>query len=122
MKSQYPTYDFVCFSDLAFEFQTSDSKEVEVKIKRKLILYNLGTYDQKRVDYIRNFKNDLYQEISKSKESKYFETASKVSDYDEYSDFNFDKMINDYRKKYSKIKPSDLYDMVNYAIYLYNLK
>ena len=30
------TYDFVCFGDLAYEFDFSDHEEAEKKIKRKL--------------------------------------------------------------------------------------
>ena len=44
------TYDFVCFSDLAYEFDFSDLKEAEKKIKRKLKYYRLGKYDQARVN------------------------------------------------------------------------
>ncbi|WP_419868083.1 hypothetical protein [Chryseobacterium sp. CT-SW4] len=122
MKTQNPTYDFVCFTDLAFEFTPSDTQEVETKIKKKLMDHQLGSYSQERVNYIRNFKNDLYQEISKCRESKYFEGKGPGSDYDEFSNFNFDKMVHDYRKKYSKIRESDLFQMLNYAIYLHNLK
>lgn len=58
------TYDFVCFGDLAYEFDFSDLKEAEKKIKRKLKYYGLGKYDQERIEYVRELKNDLFKEIS----------------------------------------------------------
>jgi hypothetical protein len=36
------TYDFICFTDLAYEFDLSEKKEIEKKIKRRLKYYNLG--------------------------------------------------------------------------------
>ena len=47
------SYDFICFTDLAYEFDFSDTKKAEKKIKRILKYYNLWEYDQERVDYIR---------------------------------------------------------------------
>lgn len=47
------SHDYICFSDLAYEFDFSNLKEAEKKIKRRLKYYNLGSYNQERVDYIR---------------------------------------------------------------------
>ncbi|MBN1639482.1 MAG: hypothetical protein JW866_10970 [Ignavibacteriales bacterium] len=44
------TYDLVCFTDLAYEFDFSDKKEAEKKIKRRLKYYKLGVYSQERVE------------------------------------------------------------------------
>jgi hypothetical protein len=51
------TYEFVCFGDLAYEFDLSNTKEAESKIKRRLKYYQLGAYEQNRVDYLRRLKN-----------------------------------------------------------------
>ena len=58
------SYDYICFSDLAYEVDFSDPREIEKKIKRRLKYYNLASYDQERVDYIRQLKNELNAEIS----------------------------------------------------------
>jgi len=58
-KSEH-TYDYVCFGDLVYEFDFSDLKEAEKKIKRKLKDYGLGKYDQNRVEYVRSLKNEFY--------------------------------------------------------------
>ena len=114
------SYDFICFTDLAYEFDLSDRKEVERKIKRRLKYYNLGEYNQERVDYIRDLKNDLYEEISLHSKSKYFNKSN--SEYADLTDFDVEKMKTDFGKKYKKIKRSDLVGMFNYAIYLYHLR
>jgi hypothetical protein len=64
IEEQENTYEFICFGDLAYEFDFSDRKEAERKIKRRLKYYHLGDYDQERVNYVRELKNDLYTEIS----------------------------------------------------------
>ena len=50
------TYDFICFTDLAYEFDVCEKKEIEKKIKRRLKYHDLGDYNQGRVDYIRQLK------------------------------------------------------------------
>ena len=114
------SYDFICFTDLAYEFDLSDRKEAEKKIKRRLKYYNLGKYDQERVDYIRELKNDLYQEISRESRSKYFNKSG--SNYADLADFDVEKMKSDFCEKYKKINSADMMGILNYAIYLYHLR
>ena len=114
------SYDFICFTDLAYEFDFSDHKEAERKIKRRLKYYNLGEYDQERVDYLRELKNDLYNEISLHSKSKYFNKSK--SNYADLTDFDIERMQSDFGKKYKKINSSELVGMLNYAIYLYHLR
>ena len=85
------TYDLVCFTDLAYEFDFSDKKEAEKKIKRRLKYYKLGDYSQERVEYIRELKNDLYQEIGLQTKSKYFSKSK--SNFADLADFKLEKMI-----------------------------
>lgn len=114
------TYDFICFTELAYEFNFSDKKEVEKKIKRKLKYYKLSDYSQDRVDYIRNLKDDLYKEICLQTKSKYF--CKSKSNFADLTDFNFEKMTTDYLNKYDKINEVDMKGMLNFAIYLYHMR
>ena len=119
-ESSEQTYDYICFSDLAYEFDFPDPKEAEKKIKRKLKYYKLGKYEQERVDYIRELKNDLYGEISLQSKSKYFNKSK--SNFAEFTDFNMGKMKSDFLEKYNEINSSDMSGILNFAIYLYHLR
>ena len=114
------TYDYVCFNDLAYEFDFSDLKEAEKKIKRKLKYYGLGKYDQDRVEYIRSLKNGLFKEIRLYDKSKYYIPSK--SEFAEFTDFDYEKMKGDFLKKYDKISDSDMSRILNFAIYLYYMK
>lgn len=119
-EEQKQTYDFICFSDLAYEFDFSDKKEIERKIKRRLKYHRLGEYSQERVDYIRSLKNDLYKEISLHSKSKYFNKSN--SNFADFADYNTDKMKTDYLQEYYKINESDMIGILNFAIYLYHMR
>jgi hypothetical protein len=114
------TYDFICFTDLAYEFDFSNKKEIEKKIKRRLKYHKLGDYNQDRVDYIRQLKNDLNSEISQTTKSKYFHKSK--SNYADLADFNIDQLTADYHRKYEKVDKDELMGMINFAIYLYHLR
>jgi hypothetical protein len=114
------TYDYVCFSDLAYEFDFSEKAEIEKKIKRRLKYYKLGDYDQARVDYIRQLKNDLYNEISLTSKSKYFHKSK--SNFADLNDFNFDRLTSDFNIKYDKIDIGELQRIINFSIYLYHMR
>jgi hypothetical protein len=114
------TYDFICFTDLAYEFDICDKKEAETKIKRRLKYYKLGDYNQERVDYIRNLKNHLYKEISKFSKSEYYIKSN--SNFADFKDFNFEKMVIDFNKEYDEISKSEIGGMINFAIYLYYMR
>ncbi|MFD0837258.1 hypothetical protein ACFQ0I_15875 [Mariniflexile aquimaris] len=114
------TYDYICFSDLAYEFDFSDLKEAEKKIKRKLKYYGLGKYDQERVEYVRNLKNDLFKEIRLYEKSEYYIPSK--SEFAEFTDFDHKKMKVDFLNKYKKIDDSDMSQIINFAIYLYYMR
>lgn len=114
------TYDFICFSDLAYEFNFSDKKEIEKKIKQRLKYHSLGQYNQERVEYIRQLKNDLYSEISKTTKSKYFHKSK--SNYDDLADFDSDRMTTDFSNQYDKVDKDELKEMIKFAVYLYHLR
>ena len=114
------TYDYVCFSDLAYEFDFSDLKEAEKKIKRKLKYYALGKYDQERVEYVRKLKNNLFKEIRLYDKSEYYIPSK--SEFAEFTDFDYEKMKSDLLKKYDKISDSDMSRILNFVIYLYYMR
>ena len=53
------TYESEVLDVLAYEFGFSNRAEIEEKIKRKLREKNLGPYDQKRIDILRRFKDEV---------------------------------------------------------------
>lgn len=120
MQKKTQTYDYLCFSELAYEFDASDAKTTESKIKRRLKYYPLPSYDQERINIIRQLKNELYAEISQGLTSKYNHKID--SDYSALADFDTKKMISDYLKKYPKVSNSDLERITNFAIYIYYLR
>jgi hypothetical protein len=119
-KENNQTYDFICFSDLVYESDLSDKKEIEKKIKRRLKYHKLGDYQQERVDYIRNLKNDLHKEIASREQSGYFKKIP--SEFAELADFNIAQMKSDYLGKYNTIKGEEMLAMLNFAIYSYHLR
>ena len=120
METQNQSYEFICFSDLAYEFNEPDKKEVESKIKRRLKYYKLGNYDQEIVDYLRNLRNDLFTEISKKSKSKFYHKSK--SNYADLKDFDFEKILNYYSEKYPKIEKTELAGMINFSIYLFYMR
>ena len=114
------SYDYVCFTDLAYEFNPEEKKEIEKRIKRRLKYYNLGDYNQEKVDYIRQFKNELHAEIRLYNKSKYFQDTS--SRYASLDNFDISRMVTDYLITFDKIAETDMYAMLNFAIYLYWLR
>ena len=120
MEEKKMSYDCVCFTDLAYEFSSEEKKEIEKKIKRRLKYYNLGDYNQDKVDHIRQLKNELYTEIRLYNKSKYFQETS--SRYASLDNFEISRMITDYLTTFDKITEEDMYAMLNFAIYLYWLR
>ena len=98
---------------------SSEKKEIEAKIIRKLKYYNLGKFDLEKVEYLRTIKNDLFSEISKSTKSKYFKNSKGLANM---TDFNLEKLLKEYSLKYEKIEKEDLSTMINYSIYLYYMR
>lgn len=114
------TYNYVCFSDLAYEYNSEKSVQIEGKIKKRLKYYKLGPYKQEKVDYIRQLKNELYSEISKFDKSIYYNKSH--GKFAHPSDYNFELLKSDYLKKYPLIDEKDMVAIINFAIYLYYLR
>lgn len=87
---------------------------------KALKYHDLGDYNQERVDYIRQLKNELYTEISQTVKSEYFHKSPSI--YSELADFNVERMTDDYSKKYDKVDRNELTGMINFAIYLFHLR
>ena len=114
------TYDYICFTDLAYEFAISDRKDVEKKIKRRLKYYDLGDYDQKRVEYIRKLKNELVSEIRLTTKSRYFNKSK--SEFADLADFDTQKMKVYFLDKFNEVSEPDMEGILNFAIYIYYLR
>jgi hypothetical protein len=114
------TYDFICFTDLAYEFDFSEKNKIEKKIKRRLKYYGLDDYNQERVDYLRQLRNDLYSEISGTTKSRYFHKSK--SNFADFADFDFERMVADFNQKYEKVEKNELIGMLNFAIVLFYLR
>jgi hypothetical protein len=114
------SYDFICVATLIDGFD-SEIKETNRKIKRRLKYYKLGDFDPIHIDYLRSLKNELKAEIHLYNKSKYYQKTNK-SQYSDMADFNIDLMVADYTEKYNKVSKSDMYGILNYAIYLYYLR
>ncbi|TGK06624.1 hypothetical protein EHO59_00325 [Leptospira semungkisensis] len=112
------SYDYVCFSELLYEYDKP--KETEKKIKRRLKYYELGDYDQDRVDTIRKLKNDLSEEIQKNSGSKYYLGSKEI--YAALNDFDFDLLLKDFQLKYQRISKDDMSSILLIAIYTYYLR
>ena len=114
------TYDFACFSVLAYEFNINESKETEKKIKQRLKYYSLGNYDQDRINYIRALRNDLYNELTKFQKSEYY--VGSTGKFADFNNFNLEKMKQDYLDKYPKISNHDMGGIIGFALYLFYLR
>ncbi|EIJ40340.1 MULTISPECIES: hypothetical protein [Galbibacter] len=113
------TYDFVSFSELAYEWELADKDVVESKIKRRIKSLN-EKYNQVRVNNIRSLRHELFEEISLENKSKYFiESQGKFADI---GDFNLDQMVIDYNEKYTEINNSDLVNIIEFAVYLFYVR
>lgn len=115
-----PTYDYICFSELAYEPLDSNPENIEGKIKRRLTYYKLPAYDHERLAYIRSLKNKVYDEISRLSDSSYYQRGASI--YAELSDFDVERMASDLLKIYTTIDREEMIRMLNFALYLYYLR
>lgn len=115
-----PTYDFICFSDLVYEFNLSQKKVTEKKIRRRLKYYKLDPYNQQRVDYIRKLRNDLAAEIGLNSASLYYQKSNGI--YAGLDDFNIHQMVADYCARFPDIDNAEMHAMINFALYTFHLR
>jgi hypothetical protein len=63
----------------------------------------------------------LRTEIYLYNKSRYYQKSNK-SKYADFADFDIDLMVADYIEKFDKVSKSDMYGIINYAVYLYYLR
>ncbi|HEX7506956.1 MAG TPA: hypothetical protein VF550_09300 [Polyangia bacterium] len=120
MESKKETYEWVCYTILAYEIAGESAALAERKIKRKLRVAELGPYDQERVDSLRRLRDVLKREIRLYSKSKYYRgptgTTANLEDYD------FDKLVEDTCRDFPAISEVDMRGIVNFSLYLYYLR
>jgi hypothetical protein len=114
------TYNLICFGELAYEFDVTQRSKVEAKIKRRLKYYELGDYNQARVDEIRKFKNELSNEISSYKTSKYYKSLG--TGFAELNDFDITGLQKHFSAKYPAIGKDELPAIIYFAIDYFHMR
>jgi hypothetical protein len=114
------TYEYACFGVFMNAFADEDVNVIKRRIKSRLRYYKLGKFDQDRVNTVKKVHDELLEEFSRATASQYYiKTTGKYADP---GDFDLDRMVRDYRRKYSAISKGDLIGMMNYSIFYYYLK
>jgi cytochrome P450 len=112
--------EMVIFQAIAVELPGADHRETGRKLKRKFKRRNLGSYDQDQVDMVRALHDELQAEMTKSHLSVYYRgVPGTVASFD---NFDTDRIVRDYGDRYRMITFDALYQLVNFAIYLYYLR
>jgi hypothetical protein len=120
MDEKTHSYNQICFSVLAYEFNDSEIKDSERKIKRRLKYHRAGTYDQQRVDMMRTLKNDLKTEISLLDKSRYFLGCKGA--YSALEDFDTSRMIRDFSREHPLVDITEFPEIMNFALFVYYLR
>lgn len=120
MTKGHRTYEDEVLSVLAFEFSVKDHSESERKLKRRLRDKKLGSYDEKRITSIREFKNDLQVELGKLNKSEFY-TESKEK-YADMSDWDVNGLLRHLRNRHPEVSESAIESFLPYAIYIYYLR
>ena len=114
------TYDFICFSELLYEYAEEENALTIKKIKRRLRYHKLGEYKKERVDYRRALKNALCAELSNPYRSAYYKKPP--SGIAGLNDFDEAGLKKKYKKMFFRIADEDLYTIIAFAIYWYYLR
>ena len=113
-------HDNAALEFLVYEFNDHEKEDINNKIKRKIKRNNLGVYNQEHIDYLREIKNTIKEEIEKYNKSKYY--TQKHGKNTNINDFDTEEMINDYSKKYKSISKNVISSFIELAIYVYYLR
>ena len=121
MKTKHlSTYESEALGVLAYEFPFSDEAEAEAKIKRLLRRKKLGPYDAERIDILRQFKNELQQEIGRFDKSRFFiEFHGKYADM---RDFDVPRLTEEMVEHYPQIQREEIEQFVPFCVFLYYLR
>lgn len=115
-----PTYEGEVLSAIAFDFSNKDHEESTRKIKRRLRDKKLGPYDQKRINSIRAFKDDVQQELHKYNKSPFY--CLSHGKYADMQDWDFDALMQYMKSKHQDVSEEAIGGFLPYAIYLYYLR
>jgi hypothetical protein len=120
MTKQPPTYEVEVLNVLAYEFSSSDQREAERKIKRRLRKKKLGAYDQTRIAALRAFKDDVQGELGKSDQSEYYTEPQGM--YAEMQDWDVERLAQAMKARHSGLPETAIDSFLPFAILLYYLK
>src|SRR5688572_26029206 len=112
-------YEDAVLTILAREF-SSDIKETETKIKRKLSAKKLGKYDQPRVNRLRRLKDAVQTEVKKCDKSKYY--SKLAGEFADMKDFETLRMTEDFATTFPEVPKQSIRRFVEYFIYLHYIR
>jgi len=112
-------YEDAVLTILAREF-SSDIKETETKIKRKLSAKKLGKYDQPRVNRLRRLKDAVQTEVKKCDKSKYY--SKLAGEFADMKDFETLRMTEDFATTFPEVPKQSIRSFVEYFIYLHYIR
>jgi len=114
------TYEDAVLTIMAREFSSTDIKETEAKIKRKLRAKKIGEYDHQRVDRLRRLKDAVETEISKCHESNYY--SKLAGEFADMKDFDTLRMTEDLAAAFPEVPKQSIHEFVEYFIYLHYIR
>ena len=121
MKKKPPaTYEGVALGVLAYEFPFSDKAEAEAKIKGRLTRKKLGAYDPERINWLRQLKDELQEEISKGEKSSYFTHHHDY--YCDMRDFDVPRLTKEMIERYRQIPAEEIESFVAFCVFNYYLR
>jgi hypothetical protein len=109
-------YEDAVLTILAREFSSTEIKETESKIKRKLREKKIGKYDQQRVNRLRLLKDAVKTEISKCHNSSYY--SKLAGEFASMKDFDTPRMTEDFAAAFPEVPRQSIHEFVEYLIYL----
>ena len=120
-QTRKPTaYEDAVLTILAREFSSTDTKETEAKIKRKLRAKMLGKYDQQRVNRLRHLKDAVQTEVKKCDKSKYY--SKLAGEFADMKDFDTLRMTEDFNAAFPEVPKQSIHEFVEYFIYLHYIR
>ena len=121
MRRTKPTnYEDAVLTILAWEFSSTDMKESEAKIKRKLRAKKIGKYDEQRVNRLRRLNDAVKTEVRKGRKSKYY--SKLAGEFADMKDFDTLRMIEDFAAAFPEVPKQSIHEFVEYVIYLHYIR
>jgi hypothetical protein len=122
-RPRFETLDEVILSGLRHEYSSSNTAEIDTKLRRSLHYYGFDVErGMERVPLLRNFKNRLLKEFSPPNESPYFVRAPQTQGSASMHDFDLLRLKKDMAAAFPSVDTGLVGGFVNHAIYLYYLR